>query len=1524
MLSRNNNNNNNRNNNHSSKRSNSNHLSSSSSSSPPQRPPRNDHSVEVKVEEDVSSSFREEHKLGDTNNHTHSTSYDPHHHHHHPALIYAAPTVDTLGDDESTLCPAPFATPKRTTTPANNHNHNHNITQRKKSNHHHHHHRNNNNTHNCHSKQPSPKDFQVEQDSMAVFVRTIPVAERLAFDNVPSLQPPHVLLLNKRQQKCSPSLQHLRLLKTLQSQTHLSQLSFRPSVSLASDIIGDTTSSTTSTHVVRDGRYRSIDPVQATLLRLPPNPPLLSNKKHRLPMRADVGFANTPADEMQQKQLEIQQETAWEEASPRLVVLVTSDDLGTAVESESMPPFVGPELRQAKERNHVHFDRSIPPPPRASSSAPSPPLANNNNTSMLAPPLDATYSASMGWRPRPFYDRPPGMKYVLVSPLKLEFETGPLEPLIGSLTLYRLDNNNNNNNGKASEAFYFPAGDWNGRLAANNHANHANMATTAETKVWMERAHKAIFSYDPLVLHHPQQLYVVLQVSKVTHLELAAAYLAGKKTSSSQQQQQQQPSTTSSFRKRWKQHFRGAGGVKADDAEKTRYRSNTVWDSHGTQFVSPLCFGVTPLFPNQQKQQASWPKGDVQQHVPLYCYPPQSESQEQFCQRLSAIVSRLNNNSSNGGQWNTTGPLQSQQQSLSTLYEPSSSSSSVDNQSVTSNSMESAEFASPNKKKSLRFRISPKKLSPKINSNSTTKRSKKDGLATNPKQQQQQQPLQDTPILKANVCLFTSALPVDFLQSMLQTPPEIRNRSSTLPKILVDASGESAIMMDPKTKATTDGSSSNPQKRSNLLRLPPRKGGYSDACDFREVLFLPPRPSPKQYDVVDVAAAPPLYKSILNLLYLYPRMLLRLEKNNHNNSSKGNKRQQRYTIRIRLVQQNLAETSNHSNSSSTPMIESSNTVLESFHNPTPWAGPSLLKTVYTKIPGDTTFSNSKQQLQYDDLKAGIPLKDEFKMKLPMVLDGNYFLHFKLFAVEFQDDLDDSASVSVDGSVTEDAACGISTRSLAETTIPLVSSSIRDPKSGVKATTIIPNGCHRLRLGDFQLQMETRLLSSIHVADPVVATALRDFPFCHSDEALSGERLSELALVTKRTVVSRQDSRGGDSSASVASTMPGKVPYSTLFATASGSALVAHFQPLLFMHLSNLVNVRSSNGNRGPEASEKFLMENAQSFLEICRRVKTTFLSSHPDGQKRFAAFIKTTMDSFDEGFLHSSNPKEDLSDDDSASEVMPVEHSRSNPSTNPSVSGEDEKDDEFDGGAIRRRKKSLRSGIDIRISKTFSAMEQSEKAPFSRVAYGATKTDRMRLEAELDVENSRFSHLADDDETVVTLATTLTGEARMAEAREAFEKTRLSSPKSFHKEDNSEANSLKEGSRSEDSHGIDFGAYQRSISELAFTKRVRSAAQVMLAPCGTANLSAVFSSPRNAASKSETKDEAQSESSKPSIKSQLPDHSVSRQLAKLEALFGTPPAYSDTIFFFLFMSLFSTGPCFVDAWFGHRRRRLQG
>ena len=731
---------------------------------------------------------------------------------------------------------------------------------------------------------------------------------------------------------------------------------------------------------------------------------------------------------------------------------------------------------------------------------------------------------------------------------------------------------------------------------------------------------------------------------------------------------------------------------------------------------------------------------------------------------------------------------------------------------------------------------------------------------------------------------------------MLFSPPEIDSvtdgstmkpldPTKRLARVLVDVSGDSAIMVDPRKDPTISsagaredvftGSTSTigdglTRKRSSLIRLPApaNPAAYSDAAEFREVLFLPPRLD-KTYDTKDT---PPSYRSFLNLLYLYPK-LLRLD-DNHDSSSRssknsGNKHQRRggsekigekncrYTIRIRLVQSSTGLDKNSG------MVESFNNVLGQFHSPAPWAGPALLNSVYTRIPGDGSLlhheTNGNDNVQ-DDINAGIPLKDEFKLRLPMVLDGSYFLHFSLFSIDIHDDLGDSDSMSGGGSSRSengDKGSGISLLPLAEATIPLSSSSTRDSMTGIKSTTVIPNGCHRLKLGEFRLHLETRLVSSVHVSDAAVATALREFPLLARDDLMhgtlsvvAGEQLKELVLFAKQTSASRASGATGSS--------PDKVAYSSLFSKASANALIGHFEELMYMHLSNLVASEGSIPN--VELSSNFLAENVQSLLEICRRIKLSFLSGgdfrQGAGRRRLEAFIKSRIDSFDEGLLCAgARPRHESSEEDAASEAPPAEELRRlNSATHQSDLAEDERHyrEEFDGGAIRRRNRdSVRSGIDIRISRTFSAMESTTTVPFSRVAYGASKTDRMKLEAELHNENGGLSYLVDDDEeTVYTAASMLesVNDATIADARDAFaEKIKWGTtaqkqgPEFLGTETSSVVDTPEDADPTLPLPDLrDWQSYSRTFGEFGLAKRVRHAAHVMLSPCVAPNVSTLF------------------------------------------------------------------------------------
>ncbi|CAJ1934528.1 unnamed protein product [Cylindrotheca closterium] len=1198
----------------------------------------------------------------------------------------------------------------------------------------------------------SDKEFQIPEDSMHVTVRKVPISQRSVFSRKHPPLPQEIAHLSRK--RISPSMQQLALIHKVQNMTHCSQLNFGPSVGRAADSLAPLSLFEASKK--RDGRYRSIDPIQATVQALPPNPPLLSNRKHRLPLRSDVGFPGASLEEIQQKQKEIANETEWEEASPRLIVLVTSDDIGIVTTIQDEGSLGGPELLYQKECNRKHFHQL--PAEHDNGSTTTIHLDRQYRTSSLAPPLDATFSRSMGWRPRAFHDRQPEMFYSLVCPLSIDFAVGNIEPLVCSLTLYSLHDDNENElpSGKTSEEFWFPAGDWKGRVAIDSllptEGGKGGPSPEAIAK-WLKRKYKAIFAHDPYLVD-TKDIFVVLQIYKVLHVDLAAAYLQSKSNGS-----EFDLNTFQTDKQGYKRNIQKYG--KKDEATKAAFRANSAMESFGTQFLSPLSFGVTPLFPvtgkfENQEDDYLWPQGHVAKDVQLFAYPPMPESQEEFVSRLKQLALRHE------------GVLQEQQLLLSNeasfgddnFFNPSFSFGSFENsadEATTSSSTKKKKtgvsrlFKSSSKKQDVATKISVSDQNTEVTSTSAS-------LFNND--------IVETQKIAGTATFFSSAFDVDFLQAMLYTPPELDTSTgdSTLPSVLVDASGEAAVMLDPKS--TTNIVRGNVRKRSDLIRLPCRDG-YLDACDFREILFLPPR-IPKSYSL-DI---PPSFRSLFNFLFLYPRLL---RQDSSASSSKKTNRQ-RYSLRIRLIQVTSEEVGGKR--------QTKNVTFTSFYNPAPWAGPSMLKSVFTRVPGD--------DVKHDLQRVGIPMRDEFKLRLPMLIDGSFFLHFTLFAVDLDDELANG-----------DDSSGISTHPVSETTIPLASYSPADPKTGARAMVIIPNGNHRLKLGDFQLQVETRLYSSVHLSDPAVAATLRDFPFVNDD----GGQNQEAMINRVKSESSSNDTHD-------------RLSYSGLLTSASGNALAGQFQLLLLMHMSNLINLRN---NKTIESDERILMERVLSLLHVCKQIKNSFSSTSESSirEERFRMFIKTAIDMFDENTLKSTDGMIEEEEDSGHEEDRFGRSNRFNQSVGNSVTLQDvEEEDQFDGGAVRRRKKDPLGDMEIRLTRTFSIQKNSEHT-FSRVAYGASKTDRMRLEAELD---SR-THYVDDDETVVTV------ETRLTEAREIFErsKSKLGGPKSSGGD--SIAADSSDG-RDEVANGLHgFSAYARSLGGLGIAQRAKNAAQIIIAPC---------------------------------------------------------------------------------------------
>ena len=1229
-----------------------------------------------------------------------------------PPRIYAAPTTDTWGEEESFLGRLPFLAFQTTPLPSSQQgfassseyvsrlvSHNHHIAGRQTAS-------------GDSTQAPSKKrhsqdnkskkrnnrnvDFQHTEDWMRVGVQTIDISHRSAFEVRPLLSLADWQRLVDQAsaaagksvaKRFSPSYQHLQILHRLQNTTILRQVHFSPSVSLDSDLFvpwdaGDqdgkndsaiAPTPTTSNSTRRDGRYRSIHPVKATVEALPTPAPSLSHKKSRPVMRADVGFPNASADEIQQKQAEIRHETAWEEASPRLVVLITSDDLGTSVGDvhttnhagsssssskafdalkawngggvEGMP-YAGKQLMQALERNARHFGKK--------SCVSNPKLLQANPYSMLAPPFGATYSGSQGWRPRPFHDRPAGRTYLLTCPLQVQVNDMEEEPVVCSLSLWNLAGERR---GKMSEDFWFPAGDWTGQVFMDATRRAGDGQVDPElVALWLDRKQKAIFSYDPLEVPFPRDsLYMVLRV----------------------------------------------------------YRRIATKNEEGAacQLLTPICFGATPAYPFDPD--IEWPRGESQE-MDLFLLNAASDSQEGFMDILSDMLKDSSIRT---------------ELSLLDSSEHSSGSDALTDGSVKKKKRGVSRLFRTPSKPSRAGHVHPTRTF-------------------------------FTPECVGRSKIFSAALNSDFLQSLLANPPElpIGETIRKLPRLLVDVSGDFAVALEEDQNERTEPIN-NFKKRSSLLRLPvsPQPAGYVGSSEYREVLCLPVRPE-KHY-FFDSALS---YRSILNFVFLYPK-LLRPDIDENRSHREGN-----LTVRFQIVRtENVTDATSGRN-------VTQKTTLAAFHNPTSWSNGNLLKEVYTSVG-----STSKEP---DGHKSGIPLNDEFKLRLPILLDGSYSLRVSLFEARMSDD----SSTKL--------------RLLVETAIPLSSSAPRDGSSGTRVATVIPNGNHRLKLGNFQLELETRLLSSVHTGDPSVAHTLRDFPYASDDSD---------HVPRSNTTLAFSSSSFGDVS---------DEPLSD----ASESATVANFYPLMHMHLWNLAHSKD-------ERNESFIKRNLSGMFEVLNKVRSHLQASTRPcfPEESIRAFLKRSLDWFDESSLSTSKKwpnavTESTSNNEQASASLVVTNSVEEDGVF------QETRDEHDGGAVRRRSSLGRS--EGRVNRIVSSVVSSG-TPLSRVAYGATKTDRMRLEAELHYDADNYSPFFEDDETVAT-APTIFSTTEVRRRNGASESITLLG-------EQTESRILRSPNRGTSHQN------QSKAGNAEFANRVRTVAQVMLAPCVGPSLSNILAGKGN-------------------------------------------------------------------------------
>ena len=1132
-------------------------------------------------------------------------------------------------------------------------------------------------------------DFLVESYFPTMGLQMVSLTQRSAFERRPlvSMEEWERIAkgdLQRRQTnmriRMSPSYQHLQLLHALQRIETLPQLQFAPSVGQDADIFHDwLTISNEPCSNVRDGRYRSIDPVKATRALLPTTAPILSSRKTRLPLRSDVGFPNATEDEIRMKQMEIQRETEWEQANPRLVFMVVSADVGTCTDygngDTKSPehleynggglvemPFAGRELLQAIERNARHFGKA--PLPTVLSK-----FTEANPWSVLAPPLDATYSRSQGWRPRPYHDRPPGRQHILVCPQHLSLEVGDLEPLVCSLALYALPTSGvvdkKRPYGKISEEFWFRAGSWGSSQVIFEGARRDDGSVDEDVlEAWMRRKQKAVFSYDPLALvDGPESLVLVLQVHRFATCD--ESYIIPEERR----------------------------------AKIILQSTDQSLEQFGSQLLSPFCFGTVPLVnepiescDDDNNAFLQWPGGEIGQIPKIYAQPSRPESQEAFVSRLAKLVFR--------------------------------------NESDSISSSDEIDEDTGNRSKTPSKQIASRLFKAKTGSNSADMaRLLADNIYNG-------RPHEPSGSIKGSFGFFFSQLSRDFLQCMLfESECELDhanevNSADILPKVFVDVTGDSAVLLDP---SQSHAGNHDVHKRSSLLRLPfPREpSGYIATAEFREVLYLPPRPE-KHYDVdSDISGSSPV-----NVLYLYPRLLRCDEK----------VKADRLTIRIRLIRSDSDEV----------------VATKAFHNPVFWSGPPLLDEVFTKVHSGSGI----------DIRAGTCLRDEIKVRLPVVIDGRFSLDFALFALN-------------------EVPAGLDVQKLAAVAIPLSTSASRGSEMKERTATIIPNGNHRLKLGGFQLQLETRLISSIHVGDPGVALVLRDYP--------------RQSLIHVPVLEQLKGSESFDTADNKAESML------SILSKASGASIVSQFDALLHIIASNLIRKEDYDEAHTEEST----MHHFLCLFEVLRKAKEKFTGAGAYGKSQMKSFIKNQIDSFDERVLTRSSSCDKILDNE------PEKAFHSYDPQDESENAEPGTDVEHEGtGRVKPRSRRLSNRYESHLSRMVDNLGMSS-LPLSRVVYGAVnKMDQMLLES--DNETKHFAYYFEDDETVFTNPSfQLPVDSESADGNIEYILSTMRSPQSAASE-----NSIiraRSFSNADPSH-LNGGQ--------EFAQRVRTVAQVMLAPCG--------------------------------------------------------------------------------------------
>jgi len=861
------------------------------------------------------------------------------------------------------------------------------------------------------------------------------------------------------------------------------------------------------------------------------------------------------------------------------------------------------------------------------------------------------------------------------------------------------------------------------------------------------RVKKAMFSYDPVAIPPSAEdptgrdsLYIVMQVFKVTHKDATSAYVDSKPSSKGKKNKE-----TSSQSKGGlsfgmsKSKDTGDAMSNASSANSHRFKTSTeikagkAFDALGTQFLTPLCFGTLPLFPlktstaistdtntdtNTHSETMQWPNG-VTQNMTFFSQPTKPESEDEFVARLIALSEQQTTNvySSTSsidayppnGSSNSSSAYDTFDASSDNARDFAFASSTSFQSSGSADSSASRWFGKMGRKVKIKSKSKKKSKIPVVKKSVDTRSTSSLSAGCSP--------------IDGNALFFASVLGVDFTSVLLESPSFSKGEDYhnddgeddefLTPRLFVDASGDSAIMVNPETRG------SSIKKRSNLIRLPPavQPSGYSDSCEVREVMYLPP---PYHYDA-DLPLSP---RTPVNVLFLYPR-LIRYSPDETTQAEQSPRpdhmvKNSSYSVRLQLVEQSMDI------DEGTGGMEAIYFPVESIYNPSP-GGPPLLQTTFTKIPLSCTLNKGI----HTDF-ADIHLRDEVKIRLPDILDGSHFIQFTLFSIHLVDAPDD------------DSNGGLVQTQIAETLIPL-SSSVRKSTSGARVTTVIPNGSHRIKIADFLFKVETRLASTIHISDPEVATVIRDFPAPESASNVEGRK----AIAN----------------------------FSNMLSNASPQAVTNHFFVLVYLHMRIFVtqgrpvfNTSSSRKSSGLI----LMMNNMRSLFEVLNKVKAKFNASRVAGKRQLNKFLKKFFDSFDNIHLAPQIYKS------LQPEVYRLKSSDSSQSIENIWSDTESNEDGIDAqsekvvNAIEQI--ILDAGLQVALQQNEAKKMHYDKderrlknshstrsVPFSRKSLGASKIDRMKAEAELYESEQLVTELFDDDETVVTASTWQSqGQGRLA------------------------------------------------------------------------------------------------------------------------------------------------------------------